>query len=130
RVALDASAGDDAWHFQTVRHDSWDADLPSAGSLFDFVHEDGRTTPAIAHVGKTSYLFVLDRATGEPLIEVEDRPVPAGDVPREWYSPTQPFPVRPEALLRGSFDRARDLARPEGTTPEAAAARRELMARS
>ena len=129
-VALDALTGEYAWHFQTVRHDIWDADMPSAGSLFDFVHEDGRTTPAIAHVGKTSYLFVLDRATGEPLIEVEDRPVPAGDVPGEWYSPTQPFPVRPEPLSRVSFDPDRDLVRPEDTTPEHAAACRELMERS
>src|SRR5690606_34442794 len=102
-VALDALTGEYVWHFQTVRHDIWDADMPSAGGLFDFVHEDGRTTPAIAHVGKTSYFFVLDRRTGEPLIEVEDRPVPAGDVPGEWYSPTQPFPVRPGPLSRVSF---------------------------
>ncbi|HEX6996244.1 MAG TPA: PQQ-binding-like beta-propeller repeat protein [Gammaproteobacteria bacterium] len=129
-VALDALTGEYVWHFQTVHHDIWDADMPSAGGLFDFVHEDGRTTPAIAHVGKTSYFFVLDRATGEPLIDVEERPVPAGDVPGEWYSPTQPFPVRPEPLSRVSFDPEKDLVRPEDTTPEHAAACRELMERS
>ncbi len=129
-VALDALTGEYVWHFQSVRHDLWDADMPSAGALFDFVHEDGRTTPAIAHVGKTSYFFVLDRETGEPLIEVEDRPVPAGDVPGEWYSPTQPFPVRPGPLSRVSFDPEVDLVRPEDTTPEHAAACREVMERS
>jgi quinoprotein glucose dehydrogenase len=129
-VALDALTGEYVWHFQTVRHDIWDSDMPSAGALFDFVHEDGRTTPAIAHVGKTSYLFVLNRATGEPLIDVEDRPVPAGEVPGEWYSPTQPFPVRPGPLSRVSFDPDKDLVRPQDTTPEHATACREVLERS
>ena len=129
-VALDALTGKYVWHFQTVHHDIWDADMPSAGALFDFVHDDGRRSPAIVHVGKTSYLFVLNRETGEPLIEVEERPVPKGDVPGEWYSPTQPFPVKPEPLSRVSFDPERDLVRPEDTTPEHAAACRVLLERS
>lgn len=129
-VAVDALTGEYVWHFQTVRHDLWDADMPSAGALFDFVHGDGRRTPAIVHVGKPSYVFVLDRKTGEPLIEVEDRPVPAGDVPGEWYSPTQPFPVKPGPLSRVSFDPEHDLVRPEDTTAAHAAACRELLERS
>jgi quinoprotein glucose dehydrogenase len=129
-VAVELETGKYLWHFQTVHHDLWDIDLPSAGGLFDFVHDDGRRTPAIAHVGKTSYFFVLNRVTGEPLIPVEERPVPKGDVPTEWYSPTQPFPVRPGPLSRVSFDPEVDLVRPEDTTPEHVEACRIFMERS
>jgi quinoprotein glucose dehydrogenase len=128
-VAIDAVSGEYRWHFQTVHHDLWDSDMPSAGALFDVV-VNGERTPAIGHVGKTSYFFVLDRATGKPLIDVEERPVPQGDVPGEWYSPTQPFPVRPEPLSRVSFDVETDLVRAEDTTPEHVAACRELIERS
>ncbi len=65
----------------------------------------------------------------EPLHEVRETPVPAGDVPTEWYSPTQPIPVRPPPLARVSFSEA-DLVRPEDTTPEHAAACRDFMERS
>ena len=129
-VAIDAVSGEYRWHFQTVHHDIWDADMPSAGALFDFVGADGARRPAIGHVGKTSYFFVLDRETGEPLVDVEERPVPQGDVPGEWYSPTQPFPVRPGPLSRVSFDVENDLVRPEDTTPEHVAACLDLIERS
>jgi quinoprotein glucose dehydrogenase len=125
-VAVDAQTGKYLWHFQTVHHDIWDTDMPSAGALFDFIQE-GRRIPAIAHVGKSSYVFVLDRVTGKPLIPVEERLVPKGDVPTEWYSPTQPFPVRPGPLSRVSFNAETDLVRPEDTTPEHAAACRAMM---
>ena len=59
-VAVDAQTGKYLWHFQTVHHDIWDSDMPTAGGLVDVV-QNGRRMPAIAHVGKTSYLFVLDR---------------------------------------------------------------------
>ena len=125
-VAVDAQTGRYRWHFQTVHHDIWDTDMPSAGALFDFV-QNGRRTPAIAHVGKSSYVFVLDRVSGKPLIPVEERPVPKGDVPTEWYSPTQPFPVRPGPLSRVSFNPDTDLVRPEDTSPEHVAACRAMM---
>ena len=125
-VAVNAETGEYIWHFQTVHHDLWDIDLSSAGVLFDFVHPDGSTTPALAYVGKASLMYVLDRVTGEPLISVEERPVPAGDVPGEWYSPTQPFPVRPPPLSRVNFSEA-DLVTAEDTTAEHAAACREQM---
>jgi quinoprotein glucose dehydrogenase len=112
-----------------VHHDIWDADMPNAGTLFDFT-VNGVTRPAIAYVGKSAYLFVLDRETGEPLIEIEERPVPAGDVPGEYYHPTQPFPVRPEPLSRVSFDPETDLVRPEDTSPAHVAACRKLMERA
>ncbi len=125
-VAVDAQTGTYLWHFQTVHHDIWDIDMPSAGALFDFV-QDGQRTPAIAHVGKSSYLFVLDRVTGRPLIPVEERSVPKGDVPTEWYSPTQPFPARPGPLSRVSFNTDTDLVRPEDTSPEHVAACTAMM---
>ena len=120
-VAVDAQTGKYRWHFQTVHHDLWDSDMPSAGALIE-VNANGRRSPAIAHVGKTSYFFVLNRDNGNPLIPVEERPVPKGDVPTEWYSPTQPFPVRPGPLAPTSFNKDTDMVRPEDTTPEHAAA--------
>ena len=128
-IAVEAQTGKYLWHFQTVHHDIWDTDMPTAGALFDFV-QGGRRTPAIAHVGKSSYVYVLDRVTGKPLIEVKETPVPAGDVPTEWYSPTQPIPVRPRPLSRVSFKEETDLVRPEDTTPEHVEACRAMMKRA
>jgi quinoprotein glucose dehydrogenase len=128
-VAVDARTGEYLWHFQTVHHDLWDIDMPSVGGLFEFA-QNGTRVPALAHVGKSAYFYVLDRTTGEPLHEVRETPVPQGDVPTEWYSPTQPIPVRPPPLARVSFDAETDLVRPEDTTPEHVAACRDFMARS
>ncbi|HVG69910.1 MAG TPA: PQQ-binding-like beta-propeller repeat protein, partial [Vicinamibacterales bacterium] len=128
-IAVEAQTGKYLWHFQTVHHDIWDTDMPTAGALFDFV-QGGRRTPAIAHVGKSSYVYVLDRVTGKPLIEVKETPVPAGDVPTEWYSPTQPIPVRPRPLSRVSFKEETDLVRAEDTTPEHVEACRAMMKRA
>src|SRR5688572_22238848 len=128
-IAVEAQTGKYLWHFQTVHHDIWDTDMPTAGALFDFV-QGGRRTPAIAHVGKSSYVYVLDRLTGKPLIEVKETPVPPGDVPTEWYSPTQPIPVRPRPLSRVSFKEETDLVRAEDTTPEHVEACRAMMKRA
>src|SRR5690606_39088578 len=129
-VAVDAMTGEYRWHFQTVHHDLWDFDLPNPPVLVD-IQRDGRTVPALASIGKTAYVFILDRTTGEPVFGVEERPVPSGSVPDEWYSPTQPFPVKPaEPVSRVSFDRERDMVRPEDTTPQHAAACEELWERS
>ena len=128
-VAVNVDTGEYVWHFQTVHHDIWDIDMSFAGGLFD-VTRNGRRYPAIANVGKSSYMFILNRATGEPVIPVQERPVPAGDVPGEWYSPTQPFPVAPPPLSRVSFDPERDLVRPEDTSAAHAAACMAFMERS
>jgi len=128
-VAVDAETGEYRWHFQTVHHDLWDADTPSAGTMLD-VTVNGQRVPAIAHVTKTSYLFFLNRETGEPVFGVEERPVPSGDVPGEWYSPTQPFPLKPPPLSRVSFDKDTDMVRPEDTTPGHVAACQDLWDRS
>jgi len=98
-VALRADTGARVWHFQTVHHDLWDYDVASPPILFDW-RKDGRTVAAIAVASKTGHVFVLDRQTGRPLIPVEERPVPASDVPGEQASPTQPFPTAPRSLAR------------------------------
>jgi quinoprotein glucose dehydrogenase len=96
-VALDIRTGRMVWHYQIIHHDIWDWDLPSAPVLAD-ITVDGRAIKAIAVPVKQSVLFVFDRATGAPVWPIEDRPVPKGDVPGEWYAPTQPFPTRPPAF--------------------------------
>lgn len=123
-VAVDLRTGEYKWHFQTVHHDIWDADMPSAGPLIEVGEGDARR-PVIAHVGKTSLFYVLDRESGEPVHEVEERAVPIGDVPGEYYHPTQPFPVATPPLSRVSLTYD-DLVRPSDTTPEHAQACRDM----
>ena len=101
-VALDAKTGKRLWHFQTVHHDLWDYDLPTAPKLLTVRH-NGRNVDAIAQPTKQGFLFVFDRVTGEPLWPVEERPVPQSDVPGEHSSPTQPFPTAPPPFARQSF---------------------------
>lgn len=98
-VALDAATGKLKWYFQTVHHDLWDTDLPPQPTLVDVVH-DGKKIPALVQAGKTGLIFILDRRDGKPIYGKEERPVPKGDVPGEWYSPTQPFPLKPPPLAR------------------------------
>ena len=123
-VAVDAATGKYRWHFQVVHHDLWDFDLPPAPGLIDIV-KDGKKLPALAETGKSGYMFILDRVTGKPVFGVEERPVPKGDVPGEWYSPTQPFPLKPPALARTSLKKE-DLVTAEDTTAEHAQACQEL----
>ena len=127
-VAVDAETGKYKWHFQTVHHDLWDSDQSSPPVLID-INKDGKTIPALALVGKTSYMFILNRITGEPIFGVEERSVPPGDVPGEWYSPTQPFPLKPPPMSRVSFS-PEDVVTAEDTTPEHAQACRAMMERS
>jgi quinoprotein glucose dehydrogenase len=98
-VALEAATGRYVWHFQTVHHGLWDYDLPAAPTLLD-VTVDGRRVRALAQVTKQGFVFVLDRATGEPVWPIVERPVPPSTVPGEKTSPTQPFPTRPAPFER------------------------------
>lgn len=93
-VALKASTGEFLWGFQTTHHDLWDYDIASQPVLIEY-----KGKPAVLQATKMGLLFVLDRLTGKPLIPVEERPVPKSDVPGEWTSPTQPFPVFPPPLV-------------------------------
>ena len=101
-VALDAKTGKRLWHFQTVHHDLWDYDLPTAPKLLTVKH-NGRNVDAIAQPTKQGFLFVFDRVTGEPLWPIEERPVPQTDVPGEHTSLTQPVPTAPPPFARQSF---------------------------
>ena len=123
-VAVDAETGKLKWYFQAVHHDLWDSDLPPAPGLVD-IQIKGKTVHALTEIGKTGWMFILDRETGKPVFGVEERPVPKGDVPGEWYSPTQPFPLKPPALARVSFKKE-DIVTAEDTTPEHAKACQEV----
>lgn len=98
-VALDARTGERVWHQQLVHHDIWDWDNPTAPILMDLV-VDGRPIKAVAQLTKQAFVYTFDRVTGEPVWPIEERPVPATDVPGEWTSPTQPFPTKPPAFDR------------------------------
>ena len=98
-VCLDAKTGERVWHFQAVHHGLWDYDFAAAPNLVD-ITVDGREIKAVAIVSKQGFTYVFDRVTGEPVWPIEDRPVAAGDVPGEWYAPTQPFPTKPPPFAR------------------------------
>ena len=98
-VAVDLKTGQRKWHFQLVHHPLWNYDNSSAAILAD-INVDGRAVKAVALPHKVGWLYVFDRVTGEPVWPIEERPVPKGDVPGEWYSPTQPFPTKPPAYAR------------------------------
>src|SRR6184192_3818318 len=98
-VCVDVKTGQRKWHFQVVHHPIWDYDLSSAPILAD-INVNGRAIKAVAVPSKESFLYVFDRVTGQPVWPIEERPVPKGDVPGEWYSVTQPFPTKPPAYGR------------------------------
>ncbi|NMV38146.1 glucose/quinate/shikimate family membrane-bound PQQ-dependent dehydrogenase [Ralstonia insidiosa] len=92
-LALDATTGKEKWVYQTVHNDLWDFDIPMQPTLIDFPQAGGTTKPAVVFGTKSGQLFVLDRQTGQPLTQVEERPVKLGKIPGEQYSKTQPFSV-------------------------------------
>jgi quinoprotein glucose dehydrogenase len=98
-VCVDLKTGQRKWHFQIVHHPIWDYDLSSAPILAD-ITVNGRAIKAVALPTKEAFLYVFDRVTGQPVWPIEERPVPKGDVPGEWYAATQPFPTKPPAYGR------------------------------
>ena len=98
-LALDIKTGQRKWHYQLVHHGLWDHDIPCAPILMDLV-VDGKPVKAVAQPTKQNWLYVFDRATGKPVWPIVERPVEKGDVPGEWYSPTQPFVTKPDAYER------------------------------
>jgi quinoprotein glucose dehydrogenase len=126
-IALDAQTGKLKWYFQNIRHELWDYNLPPAPGLID-IRKDGKTIPALAQVGKSGFMFILNREDGAPVHGVDERPMAKGDVPGEWYPATQPIPTKPGPIARVSMTRA-DLVTAEDTTPEHAQACRELWDR-
>jgi alcohol dehydrogenase (cytochrome c) len=89
-VAVEARTGKYRWHFQQVRHDIWDYDSPNPVVLFD-APVNGAMRKGLVQVSKTGWAYILDRVTGEPLIGIEDRPVP--QEPRQRTAATQPYPI-------------------------------------
>ena len=97
-VCVDLQTGKRKWYFQFVHHPIWDHDLSSAPLIAD-VTVNGRPRKVVAVPSKQAWLYVFDRVTGEPIWPIEEKPVPKGDVPGEWYAPTQPHP--PASLMYG-----------------------------
>jgi quinoprotein glucose dehydrogenase len=124
-VAVDIQTGAYKWHFQTIHHDLWDADPPAPPGLLDIVR-NGRRVPAMALTTKSGYMYILNRETGQPIFGVEERPVPQSDVPGERTFRTQPIPTKPPPLARVGY-RPEDLVSGADTTPEHAAACRDLI---
>jgi glucose dehydrogenase len=98
-VAVDLNTGTRKWHYQLVHHGIWDMDIPCAPILMDLV-VDGRPVKAVGQPTKQGWIYTFDRNTGRPVWPIEERPVEKGDVPGEWYAPTQPFVTKPPAYDR------------------------------
>ena len=93
-LCLDVETGRRVWHFQTVHHGLWDYDNPAAPNLLD-VTVNGKRVKAVAQITKQGFVYTFDRVTGQPLWPINEKPVPASDVPGERASPTQPVPSKP-----------------------------------
>jgi quinoprotein glucose dehydrogenase len=104
-LALDARTGKRIWHFQIVHHDILDRDPPAPPNLMT-LNIDGKKRDAVAQVTKQGFIFIFDRVTGEPLFPIEEREVPASDIPGEIAWPTQPFPVKPAPFARQTLTEA------------------------
>jgi quinoprotein glucose dehydrogenase len=98
-VALDIETGQRKWHYQTEHHGLWDRDIPCAAVLCD-IPVNGRIVKALAQPSKQAFVYVLDRETGKPIWPIPEVPVASGDVPGEWYAPTQPTPTKPPPFDR------------------------------
>ncbi len=102
-VCIDTKTGKRVWHFQTVHHGVWDYDIPAAPILHDII-KDGKRIPVATVLTKQSNVFVFNRVTGEPIWPIEERAVPASQIPGEKLSPTQPFPTKPLPLSKQGYD--------------------------
>jgi quinoprotein glucose dehydrogenase len=98
-IALKAQTGERVWHFQFVRHDIWDRDLPAPPNLVT-VRRDGRAVDAVAQITKSGHVFLFNRTTGEPLFPLEYRKYPPSDVEGEITADSQALPIMPEPFAR------------------------------
>ena len=102
-LALDAATGRRIWHFQSVHHDVWDRDIPSPPALVT-INRDGKKIDALAVTTKSGFIYVLERETGKPVFDIEERKVPATtDLAGDQLSATQPLPVKPVPFMRQVF---------------------------
>src|SRR5207244_11798186 len=98
-LVLKAETGKRVWHFQFVRHDIWDRDLPAPPNLVT-VRRHGRVVDAVAQITKSGHVFLFNRTTGEPLFPLEYRKYPPSDIEGEITAASQPFPLKPEPFAR------------------------------
>jgi len=103
-IALDAKTGQRLWHYQVLKHDLWDRDLPAAPVLVT-VQRDGKAVDAVAQITKTGHTWLFDRVTGAPLFPVEERTMPQQTLPGDKVSPTQRFPLSPPPFARQQLTR-------------------------
>ncbi len=105
-LAIDAATGKYKWHFQTIHHDVWDKDLPTAPALVT-LKKDGNEIDAVAQPTKNGFIFLLERETGKPIYPIEERDVPHdSELKGEKLWPTQPYPTFPKPFARQSFTEA------------------------
>lgn len=104
-IALNAATGKHVWHFQFVKHDVWDRDLPTAPVLVT-VKREGRTIDAVAQCTKSGHVFVFNRETGESMFPLQTVQTPASPAEGERLSPTQVLPVKPEPFARQQLTEA------------------------
>ncbi|MDH5396910.1 MAG: PQQ-binding-like beta-propeller repeat protein [Cyclobacteriaceae bacterium] len=102
-IALDANTGERIWHYQTVKHDIWDRDLPTPPTLVT-VERDGKQIDAVAQPTKSGFVFLFNRETGEPLFPIEEKEYPPSDLYEEHTASTQPLPLKPEPFSRQRLD--------------------------
>jgi quinoprotein glucose dehydrogenase len=98
-IALKADTGKRVWHFQTVRHDIWDRDLPAQPTLVTVIR-DGRRIDGVSQSTKSGFIYLFDRETGKPLFPIEYRKYPASDIEGEVTADAQPLPLKPEPFAR------------------------------
>lgn len=98
-IALNAKTGERIWHYQTVHHDLWDRDLPAPPNLVT-INLDGEEREVVAQITKSGFVFVLDRATGDPIFPIEEQPVPSSNLEGELVAKTQPIPTAPPPFSR------------------------------
>ncbi len=105
-LALNADTGERIWHYQTIHHDLWDWDLPTAPILVS-IKKEGKKADAVVQVSKQGFIYMLDRITGEPVYPIVERAVPSeSELPGEQVSPTQPFPTFFEPFVRQGITEA------------------------
>lgn len=104
-IALNAATGERIWHYQFVRHDIWDRDLPARPNLLTLTI-DGKSVDAVAQITKSGHVFIFNRETGEPLFPIEEVPAAPSDLRGEWTADTQPLPLKPPPFSRQIFTEA------------------------
>lgn len=104
-VAVDLKTGERRWHYQLIHHEIWDLDNSSAPLLMN-VNVGGQARKVVGVPSKQGFFYVFDRATGKPVWPIKETRVAKGNVPGEWYSPTQPIPSKPAAYARNGFSEA------------------------